>query len=68
MPPAVAAIGAACDDPLGPTHLLLRRAASGLTGSIWTSPIEIDDMAEGPAADVYLDDAFVLYACEDIAG
>ena len=64
----VADLAAACEDPLGPTHLLLRRAAPGVPGQIWRSPVMVDDVPERDVNPVFLDDGFILYACDDIAG
>ena len=61
----------ACDDDLGPTHMLLRRAADGVPGQLWTSPVPIPESTiEGGFPDVLnpdvLTDGFVLYDCTAI--
>jgi hypothetical protein len=63
-----AALVAACEDPLGPTHVFLRRPVSGIEGFVWTSPVPIDDVPVGVSNAAVLEDGFVLYDCADITG
>ena len=61
--PSAGAVVAACEDPAGPTHLFLRRAARDLPGIVWRSPVPVDPEPVAERNPEVLDSAFVLYDC-----
>ncbi len=64
--PSLAVAASACADPMGPTHLFLRRRIVGLQGTEWTSPVPVEQAPRGTANDAVIPDGFVLYACSDV--
>ena len=64
--PSVAALRAICTDPAGPTHLFLRRPNDAIDGTLWTSPVTVDQIDSDGTNGAVLEDAFVLYDCADV--